>query len=185
MNRMPLIPVDEVQDAALHRVFDAAVAGHGAVPDLYRTLGHAPAMLEAWIAMAWPLRWEPTTPRALRELIIMRAAQVTGALYEWTHHWSMALDAGVPREQLLALSAWEASDTFSPVEKAVLAYAEQVLADGQVEDDVFSDLASFFQPQEIVEITLTASFYANVARVLLALRIQPEPEYASLTEGWT
>lgn len=184
MNRLSLIPLDDVREPALDRIFAAAATGHGAVPDLYRTLGHAPAMLEAWTAMAWPLRSKPRTSRALRELIILRAAQVTGAVYEWTHHWSMALDAGVPKEKLLALSTWEASTSFSPVERAVLAYAEQVLADGLVEDAVFADLASFFGPQEIVEITLTASFYANVARVLLALRIQPEAEYASRTQGW-
>lgn len=185
MNRLPLIAAEEVQDPALRRVFTAAAANHGAVPDLYRALAHAPAMLDAWVAMAWPLRSEPKTPRGLRELIIMRAAQVTGALYEWSHHWSMALDAGVPREKLLALSSWESSSGFSAEERAALAYAEQVLADGHVDDDVFSGLATLFEPQEIVEITLTASFYAHVARVLLALRIQPEPEYASVKEGWT
>jgi len=184
MNRLPLIPIEDNSNPALAQIFDAARSARGAVSDLYRTLGHAPAMLEAWTAMAWPLRSEPRTPRAVRELIIMRAAQLTGAVYEWGHHWPMALAAGVPREKLLTLSTWNQDESFTPEERAVLAYAERVLADGRVDNDVFARLAGFFDPEEIVEITLTTTFYACVARLLLALRIELEPEYAEQMEGW-
>lgn len=184
MNRLPLLQIDEPSHQTLTRIFTAARAAQGMVPDLYRTLGHAPEMLEAWTAMAWPLRSQPKTPRALRELIIMRVAQLTGAAYEWAHHMPMALGAGVSREKLLALSSGPYAKEFTEQESATLEYAENVLADGRVDDAVFDRLRRHFAPGEIVEITLTASFYANVARVLLALRIDVEPEFVPNLEHW-
>lgn len=102
---MPRIPL--IEDNADPRIAAIYVAlrsgGHAGFPNLYRLLAHAPAMLEAWTRLAWPLRTEAKTPRALRELMILRGAQIMGADYEWTHHAPMALAAGVTREQIDAL----------------------------------------------------------------------------------
>jgi len=70
------------------------------VPLLYRTLGNAPAMLRAWTSLAWPLRQEAASPRGLRELLIMRVAQLTAASFEWLAHWDMAVKHGITAEQL-------------------------------------------------------------------------------------
>ena len=61
---------------------------------LYRLLGNSPAMLEAWVGLAWPLRSKPTTSRALRELLIMQLAVLTKAGFEWQAHWPAAVKAG-------------------------------------------------------------------------------------------
>ncbi|MEO1689677.1 MAG: carboxymuconolactone decarboxylase family protein, partial [Pseudomonadota bacterium] len=91
------------------------------VPALYRSLGAAPAMLEAWLAFAWALRREAGTPRALRELVILRGAQVAGAAYEWAHHVPMAREAGVAQARIDALAGWRGSDLFDEAERAALA----------------------------------------------------------------
>ena len=57
---------------------------------LYRVLAHSPLMLRAYAGLARGLRYEAQTPRALRELMILRTAQLTGSDYEWAHHRAMA-----------------------------------------------------------------------------------------------
>lgn len=85
MPRLPLI--EDNSDPRIAAVYEALQSGgHKGFPNLYRLLGHAPAMLKAWTGLAWPLRNEAKTPRALRELMILRGSQIMGADYEWTHH---------------------------------------------------------------------------------------------------
>jgi alkylhydroperoxidase family enzyme len=140
--------------------------------NLYRTLGNHPELLRAWIDFAWTLR-EGATPRAVRELMILRGAQLMKAEYEWHHHRRMARVAGVPDEKVDQLASWRSSDLFDERERAALAFAEEINA-GMVSDGTAVALARHFGPAEMVELTLTAAFYAMVPRVLDALRVPVE-----------
>lgn len=176
MSRLPLVPEDTPdQDAA--KLLAEIKQVYGSLPNLHRTLAHSPDMLRAWLDVAVPLRVKPKAGRAIRELIIMRAAQLTGATYEWAHHWRMAVDNGVTEEKLRALSGWREAQDFTPAERAVLAYIEQVVESGDIDDAVFAELRAHFDDGEIVELSLTASFYVNVARLLRALDVDLEPGY--------
>jgi alkylhydroperoxidase family enzyme len=144
--------------------------------NLYSTLALAPSMLRAWVGLIWPLRDDSQTARSLRELMIMRIAQLTGASYEWAHHRRMALENSVSNEKLRDLADWRVSDRFDGRERAVLAYADAIARGGEVEDATFESLRERFSDAEIVELTLTASSYVGAARLLLALEIEPEEE---------
>ena len=50
------------------------------------------------------LRAREHCPPRLRELAVLRLAQLAGSAYEWSHHRPMALDAGVTADQAAALS---------------------------------------------------------------------------------
>jgi AhpD family alkylhydroperoxidase len=156
----------------------AAINARGEQPSpLYRTLAHAPRMLAAWASLAWPLRHETSIDGRLRELIVLRIAQLSQAPYQWAYHVRPALSSGLSRDQLSRLAAWRDSDLFDDQERAVLAYTERV-AMLAVDDAAYEDLARRFSPQEIIELTLTAAFYANVSRVLQALQIEIDPAVA-------
>ena len=66
---MPVIPKTSEQpdDPALRAIFDEVRGRIDRVPDLYRLIGHSPALLRAWIDFAWPLRLNAKTSRATRE----------------------------------------------------------------------------------------------------------------------
>lgn len=172
--RLPLVD-SESSDPALARVFDRFREAGREVPTLYRTLANAPAMLNAWVGMAWPLRLEATTSRALRELIIMRVAQLTRTGYEWVAHRPMALHCGITAEQLADLHRWRESERFSEEEREALAMTDELTDGLDVSDAVWETLAVRYQPGEIVELVLTASYYACVSRTLRALRLPVDP----------
>ena len=174
--RLPLIG-DGPADPTLARVFTQVEGAVGEVPNLYRTLGHAPWLLDRWIDFAWALRLEAVTDRALRELMIMRNAQLSGADYEWRHHWPMAIDAGVDEAKLHALGEWTGSALFSPVERAVLTLVDEVTPGGPLSDAAWAALAEHFAPGEIVELVMTVAFYCCVSRVLGALQPPVEDAY--------
>ena len=141
--------------------------------NLYRALAHAPRLLEAWIDFSWALREHCETPRPLRELIILRTAQLTLSQYEWHQHRRMAAEAGVDEYQVAELAMWPTSPAFDDAERAALAFTD-ALADGHVPDEVNAALAEHFGLRARVELTLTASFYFAVPRLLNALRVPVE-----------
>jgi AhpD family alkylhydroperoxidase len=175
---------DEATDPALAAVFDVFRSAGREVPVLYRTLGNAPAMLQAWTGMAWPLRHDATSPRGLRELLIMRVAQMTVAPFEWISHWDMAVKHGVSEAQLADLAAWAASGRFSVAERAALAMCDELTGQLRVTDGTWHALAEHFAPGELVELVLTVSFYSCVSRTLHALGLaavdEPDPRLALL-----
>jgi alkylhydroperoxidase family enzyme len=177
MARLPMVP-PEPADERLRAMFESVRARGIEVPNLYRVLGNAPAMLRAWLDFAWPLRLEAKTPRALRELLILRGAQAQGVEYEWVHHVPMARAAGVAEAQIAALADWRARhDLFDERERAVLRLAEE-MASGPAAADCVAELGRLFAADEVVELVLTASFYVCVGRVLGSLAVDLEPGLA-------
>ena len=174
MSRLPLVPTDP-EDPALGAMFDEVRARGIALPNLYRVIGHAPPMLRAWLDFAWPLRLHAKTSRRMRELLILRGAQVSGARYEWVHHVAMALAAGVTQAQIDALAGWEHSALFSAEEKAVLRLADEVTRGPGASVACIDALKQHgFGNDEIVELTLTASFYVCVSRFLQSMDVELE-----------
>jgi len=179
MPAVPMLPADP-DDPALQAIFAEVRARGIDVPALYRVMGNAPRMLRAWIDFAWPLRLDATTPRDLRELLILRGAQVGGVDYEWAHHVPMALAAGVPQAKIDALSGWAESDLFDARERAVLRVAEEVTRGPGARPEALAALAPHFDHAGVVELVLTASFYVCVSRFLMSMRLELEPDYEHL-----
>jgi alkylhydroperoxidase family enzyme len=132
-------------------------------------------MLEAWLEFSSSLRREPTVPRALRELMILRTAQLHDARYQWRDHVRMAAEVGVTPEQEHQLDDWRASTLFDEKSRCALAFTEEMVR-GEVSDATLGDLAGLFSPAERIELTLTAGFYCMVPRVLDALRLDTDLE---------
>lgn len=147
----------------------------GSPPNLYRALGNHAALAAAWTEFARAIRYESRNPRELRELMILRGAQVMRSEYEWAQHLKMARKAGVREAQIAALPEWRNSAEFTPREKAALLLAEAV-TQANVTDEVYAEVSKHFGHQDFVELALTAAFYAMVGRMLDAMRIQLEPE---------
>jgi 4-carboxymuconolactone decarboxylase len=170
MPRLPLVDSDATEPD-LAAVFDVFRTSGRDVPVLYRVLGNSPRLLRAWTDFAWPLRADATTPRGLRELAILRVAQLTGADFEWHAHAPVARHHGVTDEQLDALSDWSTTELFDPDQRLVLAATDQLTNTLGIDDSTFAALAERWTPCEVVELILTISFYSCVSRVLRGLAI--------------
>ena len=148
----------------------------GSPPNLYRALGNHAALTAAWTEFARAIRYESRNPRELRELMILRGAQVMRSEYEWAQHLKMARKAGVSEAQIKALPSWRDSDLFNEREKAALALAEAV-TQGGVSDQVYAEAMRHFDHHDYVELSITAAFYAMVGRMLDAMGVQLEPDF--------
>jgi 4-carboxymuconolactone decarboxylase len=169
MRRIPLAEFEPALKKRLEELW-------GTPPNLYRALANHPAIVGAWTEFANTLRNGSRTPRALRELVILRGAQLCASEYEWAQHLRMARRAGVREAQIAALSGWRTSPEFEAKEKAALTLAEAV-TQGEVSDEVYREATRHFDHHDYVELAVTAGFYAMVARVLNAMAVELEPDF--------
>jgi alkylhydroperoxidase family enzyme len=148
--------------------------------NLYRALGNHPALAAAWTEFANSIRHDSRTPRKLREIMILRTAQIARSKYEWAQHLKMARRAGVSEAQIDQLELWRQSKHFDARERAALALTEGVMA-SNVTDEVYAEVSKHFGHAEYVELCLTAAFYAMVSRMLDAMRVELD---ADVREHW-
>jgi alkylhydroperoxidase family enzyme len=181
MTRLPL-KSDEDLDDDTRSLFTGMIARGSKVPDLYRLLANAPELLQAWTSLAWPLRNVNHVDRGLRELLIMRTAQLTGAEYEWKHHWSLALAAGVAAEKLDALANWKANDLFDADERAALGMTDAMVADSHVGVGAVHPVLDRFDKPAVIQLVLTVAFYICVGRFAGALDLTVEPGYETVPD---
>ena len=112
---------------------------------------------------------------ALRELALTRAGFAAQSQFVFSQHCKAARAAGVRDDQIAALPAWAsaASDVFTPLERAVLAYADDlVLGGGRVPDGTFAVLAAELSEVAIIELTYAVSMYRLHATMCRALRLE-------------
>jgi 4-carboxymuconolactone decarboxylase len=143
--------------------------------NLYRALGNHAPLTAAWTEFANAIRHDSRTPRALRELMILRTAQIARSEYEWAHHLRMARKAGVDDGKIAALAGWRAAKIFDAKERAALALTEGVMG-CNVTDEIHAEVKKHFSDAEFVELSLTAGFYAMVSRMLDAMRVELDPD---------
>jgi 4-carboxymuconolactone decarboxylase len=168
MKRVPLAEFEPALKKRLEELW-------GTPPNLYRALGNHPKLIAAWTEFSKMLRHDTRTPRALRELVILRGAQLMRSEYEWAQHLAMARKAGVREAQIAQLAHWRTSAEFDKREKAAIALAEAV-TQGRVSDEVYAEAHRHFDEHDYVELAAVAAFYAMVGRMLDAMGVQLEDD---------
>jgi alkylhydroperoxidase family enzyme len=162
----------------------ADIRARGGKPlNLQLITANAPKIGKAMLGLAYSLRFDATTPRPVRELAILRTAQMMNAPYELAQHMKLALACGITQPQIDALKAWRGSNLFDDRQRALLAYVEAMVRGGNVDDATFATLQRYFDTHEITELTITTSAYVSTALFTKALRVAPENDGRTSVQG--
>ena len=109
----------------------------------------------------------------LRELGQTRAGFARGSQFVFSQHCKSMRSVGFSEEQVSALPSWSTSTVFSPEERAVLAYTDElVLQGGRVQDATFDRLRESLSDEEILELTYVTLTYELHATLCRALRLE-------------
>jgi len=143
----------------------------GQLTPLDGMLLHSPPVADGWNSLLGAIRERSTLPEDVRELVILRVAELNGASYEWAAHEPVARRVGLRTGQIAA--AREGGDTTALDERqrAALAYTDAMTRAIEVPQPVFAALHAHFDQRQIVELTVTAGAYNLVSRFLVALQI--------------
>lgn len=109
----------------------------------------------------------------LRELGQTRAGYARGSQFVYSQHCKSCRSVGIAEEKIEAISHWQVSTLFTPLERGVLAYTDAlVLEGGRVSDAVFAVLKEGLSDEEILELTYITTLYEMHAVMSRALRLE-------------
>jgi alkylhydroperoxidase family enzyme len=112
-------------------------------------------------------------PADLRELALTRTGFTAESQFVFSQHCKAARRAGVSDAQLAAIPAWTVADLWSPPQRAVLAYVDEiVLGQGRVQDATFAALTTTLSEVAVIELTYAVATYLMHATMCRALRLE-------------
>jgi 4-carboxymuconolactone decarboxylase len=162
----------------------ARFAAEGRAPiALYRALANAPEVLAGFNGLSDALRNRLLLAANLRELAILRTAQLAKSSYIWAHHKQMAICAGASNEQIDQLGRWMSSDVFDARECSLLTCTDE-MHDLNVSDETFELMQRFFDANQIVELAMTVAHYQCAARLIQCFGLTIENCYRASMPDW-
>jgi uncharacterized peroxidase-related enzyme len=144
---------DEQASPPARSLFEKIQGAFKMVPNIFRTMGHAPNVLQATLAFDHAI--ESDLDPKLRELAYLKASLINHCKYCQHYHTGAARKVGVTREQVQDLEGYEKSGAYSELEKLVLRFAEQWTRQGKVNDEVVAALSQSLSPTQIVVLAAT------------------------------
>ena len=174
MARVPYLNREDLPEAD-RQIFDNLVAERKQpVGNIFRTLAHTPNILRRFLGLGGELRNGTALDPKLRELALLTVGRITGAEYEFVHHWNLALRVGVQHAQLEALADFERSPAFNDSERAVMRYAAEATTNVKVSDAAWNALKGFLDTRRMMELVANVAFYNMVVRVLVPVGVELE-----------
>lgn len=146
----------------------------GPLHPIDRVLLNSPSIAEGWNVFIGAVRTATSVPAQLRELVILRVAELNGADYEWTAHEPIGQAAGLTDADLAALRVGGDLSSLSAVQQVVVAFTDALTRTAAVPDSIFVDVQELFDDRQIMELTATVGAYNMVSRVLVALHVGTE-----------
>jgi len=143
-------------------------------PAVFLTLGRHRRLFWGWLHFAGRLMPGGRLSRRESELVIVRVAARRGSAYELAQHRRLARRAGLGGEELAAVEGFGDHPGLSDRERLLLRAADELLADQDLSDPLWTQLGERFDDRERIEIVMLVGHYAMLATALHALRVQPD-----------
>jgi alkylhydroperoxidase family enzyme len=153
---------------------------------LNKALVNSPKAARAFSGLGGFIRYGSKLDPRLRELAILQVGWLARSPYEWSHHVKIGHDFGVSDDDIQALIDDTAAKpvALDALTLDVLKAAREIADGGAMTAPTFASLQAALGNEQVVDLTITISFYCAVVRVLATLQIDVEPDYMPYLERW-
>jgi alkylhydroperoxidase family enzyme len=122
---------------------------------------------------AWQFSDKRELDPILRELALTRTGWAAGSAFVFSQHCKLLRRLGVRDERIAAIPAWSSEDCYSPTERSVLGFTDDlVTAGGRVSDQRFAALKRDLTDVAILELAFMITTYLQSATLCRALRLE-------------
>ena len=145
--------------------------------NIFRMLAHSPVHLEQYCRLGGAIRHKGELDPVVRELAITRTGILCDAPYEVVAHKRIGKSVGVTDEQNAALENWHSASCFNDLQRAALAFTDEIVTMKRPTDGAFMTIAAKLTPAALVELQLAVGFYVMTSKFLETFMIdmqQPE-----------
>lgn len=126
-------------------------------------LAHHPELARAYNTFNGHLLFGSTLEPRERELVILRVAAVRDAKYEWAQHAVLAGDAGISADEVARVADGPDAAGWSPVDRALLAAVDELIADAEIGEATWPTLAEAFDTRQLMDLVFTVGAYDLLA----------------------
>ena len=156
------------------------ILGKNRNANIFRMMAHSPSHFEQYCRLGGAIRSKGELDPVVRELAITRTGILCEAPYEIVAHKRIGKGVGVTDEQNEALESWQSAKCFDEVQRAALAFTDEIVKLRKPADATFNAIAAKLTPGALVELQLAVGFYIMTSKFLetFAIDLQPATEVA-------
>jgi alkylhydroperoxidase family enzyme len=151
------------------------ILGKNRNANIFRMMAHSPSYFEQYCRLGGAIRHRGELDPVVRELAITRTGILCEAPYEVVAHQRIGRNVGVTDEQNAALENWKSATCFNELQRAALAFTDEIVAMRRPTDATFSAIAAKLTPAALVELQLSVGFYIMTSKFLETFAIDMQP----------
>ncbi|MFV8047940.1 carboxymuconolactone decarboxylase family protein [Mycobacterium sp. 48b] len=135
-------------------------------------LAHHPALAKAFFTFNGHLLRATTLSERQRELLILRAAAVRGAEYEFAQHLVLGQDAGVSAEEIPWIAWGPDASIWTESDAALLRATDELISAGAIDSDTLSTLSQHLDVRQILDVIFTVGAYETLGWMLQSFEVE-------------
>src|SRR5229473_2109914 len=165
----------DYSDPAKHNDRTRELLGKNRNANIFKMMAHSPSYLEQYCRLGGAIRSRGELDPIVRELAITRAGILCQAPYEIVAHKRIGKGVGVTDEQNAALEDWKSATCFNEVQRAALAFTDEIVKLRRPTDATFDTIAARLTPAALIELQLSVGFYIMTSKFLETFGIDMQP----------
>jgi alkylhydroperoxidase family enzyme len=143
--------------------------------NIFRMMAHSPSYFEQYCRLGRAIRVKGELDPVVRELSITRTGILCEAPYEVAAHKRLGKEVGVTDEQNAALENWKSVACFNDLQRAALAFTDEIVTLHRPTDKTFDAIAAKLTPAALIELQLSVGFYIMTSKFLETFGIDMQP----------
>src|ERR1700716_652938 len=151
------------------------ILGKNRNANIFRMMAHSPSYFEQYCRLGGAIRRKGELDQVVRELAITRTRILCEAPYEVVAHKRIGKNVGVTDEQNAALEDWKSATCFNDLQRAALAFTDEIINLRRPTDATFNAVAAKLTPAALIELQLSVGFYLMTSKFLETFAIDMEP----------
>jgi len=142
--------------------------------NVWRMLAGSPSMFRPMTAFFSAYLNDGLLTEEMREIVILRTGYLRDSEYEVANHLRVANLIGMNPDKVAALVPGQPQAVFTPDERDVLRFVDEVVNDGRASRDAFNAVARFMSTAELIELTIIAGVYTMVSQFCATFGVELE-----------
>jgi alkylhydroperoxidase family enzyme len=143
--------------------------------NIFRMMAHSPSHFEQYCRLGRAVLHKGELDPVLRELAVTRTGILCEAPYEIVAHKHIGKGVGVTDEQNAALEDWKSATCFNELQRAALAFTDEIVKLRRPTDATFNAIAAKLTPRALIELQLSVGFYIMTSKFLETFGIDMQP----------
>lgn len=139
-----------------------------------RMMANAPASMKGFLELAQSILFYSEFDPRKREIAVLRVAHVTKAVYEWTHHVTLAKNYGVTDQEIQVICTEDPVRSLDEEGTLLCRVADEISRNVRLSDDALAQIIERYGTRGTTELILCVSYFNFLSRFLESTGVELE-----------